>query len=121
LRGIDRSEGARSLEAATRRLERAVRPPREHRGVLDAHGIGPHLQDEVRLRAGRPEPPRCGGAHDQDDRQRLRRLPDSPWEGEVASFISSKRISYALRDVWCCRRAFDSDPGRVTGTAGSTT
>ena len=72
---LDRGEGPRPLEAPARRVERHLRAPGEHRGLLHAHRLRSHLQDALRLRDGRPQPPRRRHPHDQDHRRRLRRLP----------------------------------------------
>ena len=81
----DRGEGARSLAAAARRVERAVRSARQHHRLLDLDRKRPHLSHAVRVRARRPAASRFGDQHDPPDRQRLRRLSHPAGQGSLTA------------------------------------
>ena len=79
--GLGRGQGARSVTAAAGRVERPVRAARQHRRLLDPHRLGPGGEHALRVRDGRPQPPRRRPAHHQEHRRGLRRVPHRPGGG----------------------------------------
>ena len=57
------------------------RPPREHPQLAIAHRLRPRVEDALRVRAGRPRPPRLAPRHPTQHRQRLRGVPRGPGQG----------------------------------------
>ena len=104
LRRLHRGQGARPLRPALGRRPGAVGQPREHPQLQHRHRHRPHLQDALRVRARRPQPPRIPGQRHQADRQRLRRLQDPARQGRltpVATALPSRdtptQVTVAVR------------------------
>ena len=75
LPGRPGDKGARPDPPRRRRVEGPLRPPPQHPAQREPYRGGPGEQDALRVRAGRPGPPRVGARRAEADRQRLRRLP----------------------------------------------
>ncbi len=78
LRGHHRGQGPGPGPAPPGRGVVDERPPRQHPERHHPHRHGSRLQDALRVRAGRPQPPRRPPRHAARHRQRLRGVPSGP-------------------------------------------
>ena len=104
------------------------RPPRQHPQLHHPHRLRPRVEDALRVRAGRPRPPRQPPRHPPRHRQRLRGLPSRPrprrlTPSSTRAFVRSETYrSWArgLRDAGAAAvTASGRDLGRHGRGAGS--